>query len=165
MRSSPAAGGTDVPTPYSYTPHLRFTLPAGPSGGQVDYDLSTWRFVTICQPLYTPELVEHVLINRSRDRVKYGRYLDVNLEILVDPGSTEDANIAAIAALTDRDDVTEEISLNGTDYRAGYIAHLVPTALQGKNVALVYSLLFKCRDLIVGVPLAGAWPAVVAGVP
>src|SRR6266478_1299473 len=83
--------------PFSYSPRLRFTPPAGPP---IVKDLSI-SALSHDAPIFAkvlPELVQEVkeIINRDMDSIRYGWRLHVPLQFLAKPGSTEELTLNEI---------------------------------------------------------------------
>lgn len=138
---------------YRRAPKIRLTPPAGP---QLVYDLSAYQWVVLSDTEPIPVLEEKELITRDRVSTRYGFQLDASLVLKVAPGSNEDTNLAKIHDYIYRDDFVIELSLaqagQPDNYRLGYFDKWQKTMIDGKKIGAVYSLHWKCQQLLKQLP-------------
>lgn len=150
--------------PYSYTPILRFTPPAGP---KTSYDFTTFQYLTVAQPIWEPVFLEKEYADYSYRSDFIGWRVSARLELDVIPGSATDTSLAALAALICDNDVATEITMDGTTYRVCFLREWTRVPLDSKNIGAKYSMLFVCRDIVknasVGLSVERKGPPVMTG--
>jgi len=151
--------------PYSYSPRLRFTSQL--AGPPVVYDLSAYRFVTVCRPMYEPIFVQKEMLDRSTRNTRYGWRAHVRIVIVVTPGSSEDVELAGgIQPKLIDEDWECEVSLDaGITYRAVDLTEWERPAIEDKNVGAILSMLFTVRELLKSPPPTGGPPGAAVAPP
>lgn len=140
---------------HTYHPIFRVSPPAGP---QYVVDLTAYRHVTICQPRPSPVIIEKQTINYGVRTSIRGVQMSVVLTFEWVTPSADEADFKGKVLDRAFDGSTLELSLdNGVVYREVVLAQQFDQVnMAGKNVGIILSTLWKCKEMIDTVPVVGA---------
>ena len=144
--------------PYSYTPKIRVTPPAG---AQVVYDLSTWNYLIRSEMRDSAVISEKEMLDLSVDQVRYGTRRSVFLEFDFPVGSTSnETDLITIVTRALDDGWMIEVSLDGgTTYRESLLSGYEVEDMEGKKIGRVYRTAWtvKALQLQPAAVLSGTW--------
>ncbi len=153
-----------MPLPFSFSPMLRFTPPAGLP---IVKDLSIAAITVPVIAKVSPELVQEVkeIINRDMDSIRYGWRLHVSMQFFVLPGSADDLTLTDVLARLGDEDQLVELSMDaGAHYRPVVLEQSpIRTNVQDKNIGAIYDFPFVTKILrdvsgaLIGPPPMDGW--------
>lgn len=131
---------------FSRQPKLRFIPPAGPP---VEYDLTTLRFISVCQPFHEAIFIEKEMLDYSIRTTKKGWRVSVRLEFQVGEGSADDALLAQVwQRLLDEDQVLEVTLDGGAVWREAVLVEWTRQPTAEKNIGTTYGVMLVCTKLL-----------------
>jgi len=132
--------------PYSYTPKMRVTPPAGAA---TTYDLSTWAYISRQEVRDAPVASEKEMLDLTVEQTRYGfrRTVGLTAEFPVGSSSNETDFMTIIRRAVD-DEYTVELSLdNGTTYREVVLSEYSAEDMEGKKIGRIYRTTWTVKAL------------------
>jgi hypothetical protein len=131
---------------FSYQVRLRVTPLAGPA---VVYDLTAIDRMRIARPVWEPDFLPKLTINRRRRNIPKGWRPRAIFAFFVDSGSASETTLQTISLAVNRQDHAVEISFDGgAAYRAVVLAAWNRYPPEDKNIGAVYEIEFDGVDLV-----------------